>query len=73
MAENAAATTGRVPGFRIWDIQADWKIPNWKGSNVTVGLNNITDKRYYTRNVDGNPGRMVGAPRMVYVQGHFVY
>ncbi|HVE11014.1 MAG TPA: TonB-dependent siderophore receptor [Paraburkholderia sp.] len=67
------ARTGRVPGFRVWDLQADWKIPQWKGSNITVGINNIADNRYYTRNVDGNAGRMVGAPRMVYVQGHFVY
>ncbi|MFM0320154.1 TonB-dependent siderophore receptor [Paraburkholderia nemoris] len=73
VTENASATVGRIPGFRVWDLQADWKIPNWKGSNLTVGLNNFTDERYYTRNVDGNPGRMVGAPRMVYVQGHFVY
>ncbi|WP_109479720.1 TonB-dependent siderophore receptor [Paraburkholderia sp. C35] len=73
VAENAAATTGRIPGFRVYDFQADWKIPNWKGSSLTLGVNNFTDKRYYTRNVDGNPGRMVGAPRMVYVQGHFVY
>ena len=71
--ETPDARTGRVPGFRVWDLQADWKIPYWKGSNVTVGINNLTDKRYYTRNVDGNAGRMVGAPRMVYVQGHFVY
>ena len=62
-----------MPGFRTYNFQADWKIPNWKGSTLTVGLNNFTDKRYYTRNVDGNPGRMVGAPRMVYVQGHFIY
>lgn len=71
--ENAAATTGRVPGFRTYNFQADWQIPNWKGSSLTLGVNNFTDKRYYTRNVDGNPGRMVGAPRMVYVQGHFIY
>lgn len=73
VAETPDARVGRVPGFRVWDMQADWKIPNWKGSNVTVGINNLADNRYYTRNVDGNAGRMVGAPRMVYVQGHFVY
>ncbi|SAL53277.1 TonB-dependent hemoglobin/transferrin/lactoferrin family receptor [Caballeronia cordobensis] len=73
VAEPPDASTGRVPGFRVWDIQADWKIPGWKGSDVTIGINNLFDKRYYTRNVDGNAGRMVGAPRMVYVQGHFVY
>jgi Fe(3+) dicitrate transport protein len=73
VAETPDARIGRVPGFRVWDLQADWKIPNWKGSDIAVGINNVADKRYYTRNVDGNAGRMVGAPRMVYVQGHFVY
>ncbi|TDV35892.1 Fe(3+) dicitrate transport protein [Paraburkholderia caballeronis] len=73
VAEPANASTGKVPGFRIWDVQANWKIPGWKGSDLTLGINNFTDKRYFTRNVDGNAGRMVGAPRMVYVQGHFVY
>ncbi|WP_213762813.1 TonB-dependent siderophore receptor [Caballeronia sp. dw_19] len=73
VAETPDGRVGRIPGFRVWDMQADWKIPGWKGSNLTVGVNNIAGKRYYTRNVDGNAGRMVGAPRMVYVQGHFVY
>ncbi|HEY4295992.1 MAG TPA: TonB-dependent siderophore receptor [Paraburkholderia sp.] len=73
VAETPDARVGRIPGFRVWDMQANWKIPGWKGSDLTLGLNNIADKRFYTRNVDGNPGRMVGAPRMVYVQGHFVY
>jgi len=71
--ETPDARVGRIPGFRVWNMQADWKIPGWKGSNLTLGVNNIADKRYYTRNVDGNAGRMVGAPRLIYVQGHFVY
>lgn len=73
VAETPDARIGRIPGFRVWDVQADWKIPGWKGSSLTLGINNIADKRYYTRNIDGNAGRMVGAPRMVYAQGHFVY
>ncbi|PCE28618.1 TonB-dependent siderophore receptor [Paraburkholderia acidicola] len=73
VAETPDARVGRIPGFRVWDVQADWKIPGWKGSSLTLGVNNIADKRYYTRNIDGNAGRMVGAPRMVYAQGHFVY
>jgi Fe(3+) dicitrate transport protein len=38
-----------------------------------AGVNNLADKRYYTRNVDGNAGRMVGAPRMAYVQLRVAY
>lgn len=33
-----------------------------------AGVNNLSDRRYYTRNVDGNAGRMVGAPRTAYLQ-----
>lgn len=73
VAESADGSNGRVPGFRVWDMQAAFKIPGMKGSDITAGVNNIGDARYYTRNVDGNAGRMVGAPRMVYVQGHFTY
>lgn len=71
VAESADGSNGRVPGFRLWNVQAMFKIPGQKNADITVGLNNIFDKRFYTRNVDSNPGRMVGAPRMVYVQGHF--
>ncbi len=67
VAETATANNGVIPGFRLWNAQASWK-PN-KHFGVDVGVNNLADKRYYTRNVDGNAGRMVGAPRTVYVQG----
>lgn len=71
--ETADARVGRIPGFRTWNVQASWKPPMVKGSEVLVGVNNLTDKRYYTRNVDGNAGRMVGAPRMFYVQGRLAF
>lgn len=73
VAEAANAGVGRIPGFRLWNIQATWKIPGMQGSDVSVGVNNLADKRYYTRNVDGNAGRMVGAPRMLYVQGRLAF
>ena len=72
-AEPASAALGRIPGFRTWNAQAAWKMPGKKGVELQVGLNNLPDRRYYTRNVDGNPGRMVGAPRMLYVQGRFAF
>jgi Fe(3+) dicitrate transport protein len=70
--EPANATNGKVPGFRVWNVQASWQ-PNPKGPSILVGVNNIADKRYYTRNVDSNAGRMVGAPRTVYVQGRYAF
>ena len=72
-AEPASANNGRVPGFRLWNAQAGWKPAQLKRFELLAGLNNFTDRRYYTRNVDGNFGRMVGAPRTVYVQGRLSY
>ena len=66
--ETPDARVGRIPGFRLWNAQVSWQIPAWKGSSIDAGVNNLTDKRFYTRNVDGNAGRMVGAPRTTYVQ-----
>ncbi|MFS2136982.1 TonB-dependent receptor family protein [Duganella sp. Dugasp56] len=68
VAEAANASVGQIPGFRLWNAQLGWKLPGKPGYELMAGINNITDKRYYTRNVDGNAGRMVGAPRMAYLQ-----
>jgi len=71
-AEPANASTGRVPGFRLWNAQIGWKIPGTK-VDMQAGVNNLTNRLYYTRNVDGNAGRMVGPPRTVYVQGRLAF
>lgn len=68
VAENATATLGRIPGYRVWNAQVGWKLPVRQPVDLQLGVNNLGDKRYYTRNVDGNPGRMAAAPRTVYVQ-----
>ncbi|WP_373454479.1 TonB-dependent siderophore receptor [Bordetella genomosp. 9] len=71
--ESADATNGRVPGFSVWNAQLSYRLPQWKGSELAFGVNNVFDRRYYTRNTDTNGGRMVGAPRMVYVQARVAY
>jgi Fe(3+) dicitrate transport protein len=71
--ENTDASNGRVPGFSVWNTQLSYKLPQWKGSELAVGVNNLFDRRYYSRNVDTNGGRMVGAPRMVYLQARLAY
>ncbi|MGH8444203.1 MAG: TonB-dependent receptor family protein, partial [Solimonas sp.] len=73
VAESADARVGRIPGFRLWNAQASWKLPFVTGLDLDLGVNNIDDKRYYTRNVDGNAGRMVGAPRTVYAQARYAF
>jgi len=71
--ESADAKTGRVPGFAIWNFQASWKIPRTTRSDIVFGVNNLMDRRYYTRNTDSDGGRMVGAPRMFYVQARLAF
>ena len=73
VAEAANASVGQIPGFRLWNAQLGWKLPGKPGYELMAGINNIADKRYYTRNVDGNAGRMVGAPRMAYLQLRATY
>ncbi|MNT22895.1 Fe(3+) dicitrate transport protein FecA precursor [compost metagenome] len=68
VAESADGSVGRIPGFRTWNLQAMFKVPQMKRTDITIGLNNVFDKRYYTRTTDSNAGRLVGAPRMVYIQ-----
>lgn len=70
VTEAANGSNGIVPGFRLWNTQVSWK---QKAYEIAAGINNLADKRYYTRNVDGNAGRMVGAPRTAYVQLHLSY
>ena len=68
VTESADGSNGVIPGFRTWNIHAMFKVPQMKRTDITIGINNLFDKRYYTRTTDSNAGRLVGAPRMVYIQ-----
>lgn len=68
-AENAAGSLGVIPGFRLWNAQARWKMPSRPGVELAFGVNNLTDERYFTRTTDTNAGKLVGAPRTVFMQG----
>jgi len=70
VAETANGGSGVVPGFRVCNAQLSWKQAAYE---VAAGVNNIADKRYYTRNVDGNAGRMAAAPRTAYLQLRVAY
>ena len=54
-----------MPGVRLWNAQVAWQVPGLGDSEIVLGVNN-PDTRWYTRNVDGNAGRMVAAPRTFY-------
>ncbi|PKV47602.1 Fe(3+) dicitrate transport protein [Janthinobacterium sp. 61] len=73
VAENAAGNLGVIPGFRTWNTQVKWTVPGQKGLELVAGVNNLSDKRYFTRTSDGNLGKLVGAPRMVYLQGRLAF
>ncbi|WP_034296643.1 TonB-dependent siderophore receptor [Herbaspirillum sp. RV1423] len=73
IAETTDGKDGEIPGYRVWNAQVDWKVPDAKGFDVIAGVNNLTDRRYYTRTRDGNQGRIVGAPRTIYVQGRYSF
>jgi Fe(3+) dicitrate transport protein len=70
VTETANGGGGQIPGFRLWNANLSWKL---RAYEVAAGVNNLADKRYYTRNVDGNLGRMVGAPRTAYLQLRMTY
>jgi len=72
-AESDDGGNGRIPGYRLWNLQLGWKLPVAAAVDLQLGVNNLADKRYYTRNVDGNLGRMVGAPRTTYVQARVAF
>lgn len=72
-AETANGKTGIIPGYRVWNAQVGWKVPGQKGFDILAGINNLTDKRYYTRVTGASGGRMVGAPRTIYVQGRYSF
>ncbi len=67
-SENTAGTTGWIPGYRSWNTQIDWKPYSMPGLQISAGINNVTDQRYFSRTTDTNAGKLIGAPRMLYFQ-----
>ncbi|MFM9435433.1 Fe(3+) dicitrate transport protein [Janthinobacterium sp. CG_23.3] len=68
VAASADGSTGVIPGYRLWQTQISRKFAGTPALEWQLGVNNVNDKRYFTRTTDTNKGQMVGAPRMVYVQ-----
>ncbi|MNR93292.1 Fe(3+) dicitrate transport protein FecA precursor [compost metagenome] len=69
--ELANGQTGLIPGYRVWNTQVSWKVPKAKGFDILAGVNNLTDERFFTR--ASGSGKLVGAPRMVYVQARYAF
>ncbi|HWU99346.1 MAG TPA: TonB-dependent siderophore receptor [Oxalicibacterium sp.] len=73
VVESANGNNGVIPGYRVLNAQVGWKVPNQKGFDILAGINNLTDKQYYTRITGGSGGRLVGAPRTIYIQGRYAF
>ncbi len=58
---------------RCSTIQVKWQAPDQPGLELLAGANNLAEKRYFTRTSDGNLGKIVGAPRMAYLQGRLAF
>ncbi len=57
-----------IPGYRLWNAQISRKFAGKPALELQLGVNNLADKRYFSRTTDTNKGMLVGAPRMVYLQ-----
>jgi len=68
IAESADGTTGWIPGYRLWNAQIDWKPGAESGLELSAGINNLTNRNYFSRTIDTNAGKLAGAPRLVYLQ-----
>ena len=51
---NAAATTGLIPAYQVQDLSASYKF--LKHYNLKGGVNNLTNRSYFTRRAGGYPG-----------------
>lgn len=54
VAASANSNNGLIPSYTVTDITGTYKFG--KGVNIKAGINNLTDKRYFTRRSGGYPG-----------------
>lgn len=47
------AVDGAIPAFAVMDLSLSY---NWRHFTVYSGVNNLTNKKYFTRRADGYPG-----------------
>ena len=51
---SASDVTGIIPAYTIWDVSSQIRITTWLA--VEININNIFDRRYFTRRTGGYPG-----------------
>ncbi|MGU3538330.1 TonB-dependent receptor family protein [Methylobacterium sp. A54F] len=64
---SADGKLGRIPGWAIWNARASYEVA--PGAKLSLGVQNLLDRRYYTRaSLEDNGGLYAGPPRTVYVE-----
>ena len=51
---NELGATGLVPSYQVWDFSFNWKVLTHY--SVSGGVNNLTNKKYFTRRINMYPG-----------------
>jgi Fe(3+) dicitrate transport protein len=51
--ETPTAVDGAIPAFSVMDLSLSY---NWRQFTLYTGVNNLADKKYFTRRADGYPG-----------------
>lgn len=54
---SANGARGRVPAYAIWDFNTSFRISN--NYTLRLGINNMTNKQYFTKRPSGYPGQGV--------------
>ena len=50
---NPSALTGLIPAYQVMDFSIEYKPDRYK---ITLGVNNLTDEKYFTRRAESYPG-----------------
>lgn len=68
VAESANGAVGVIPAYRLWNANVSWEVAGAPGTEIQLGVNNLSNKAYFSRTTDTNLGILPGAGRMAYIQ-----
>lgn len=68
-AESTDGSKGKIPGYSVFGVSGRYQFGTKATSPaIGVGIDNVFDRRYFTRSDDNNKGKYVGEPRTVYIR-----
>lgn len=68
VAGSANGSTGLIPAYRLWNANVSWDVAGMPGTEIQLGVNNLSNKAYFSRTTDTNLGILPGPGRMAYIQ-----